>query len=126
MNYTSNTNEKTIRLRYIRVLEKFVTKSITLLKYDNFDVELYKKATIKSYENLVKTKSCELYSQYPIALKNLSQSILDSLENHSKTFENEKSNILKLSNLLEKLKNNNRYKKDKHKHSKFSDETNYQ
>jgi len=71
MNYSSGTNEKTIRLRYIRVLEKFVTRSIGLLKYDNFDIILYKKATLKSYENLVKTKSCELYSQYPIALKNL-------------------------------------------------------
>ena len=122
MTYTNGNNEKTIRLRYIRVLEKFITRSITLVKYDNFDLELYKKATIKSYELLKKTQSCELYSEYPIALRNLSQIILDSLENHSKTFDNEKANILKQSNLLAKLKNNNRYKKDKHKKSKFDDQ----
>jgi len=123
MNYKSGANEKTIRLRYIRVLEKFVTRSVGLLKYDDFDIILYKKATIKSYENLVKIQSCELYNQYPIALMDLSQTILNSLENHSKTYENEKANILKLSNLLAKLKNNNRYKKDKHKNSKFKDQT---
>ncbi|MEA3512791.1 MAG: hypothetical protein U9R37_04230 [Campylobacterota bacterium] len=114
-------NEKTIRLRYIRVLEKFITKTISLLKYDNFDIELYKKATLKSYDLLAKTKTMELYSEYPIALKNLAQTILDTLENHSKDFENEKALILKQSNLLAKLKNNNRYKKDKHKHKKFND-----
>jgi hypothetical protein len=120
MNYTKQTDEKTIRLRYIRVLEKFITRAVTLLKYDNFDLELYKKAMIKSYELLKKTKSCNLYNQYPVALKNLSQLILDTLENHSDTFENEKANILKQSNLLSKLKNNNRYKKDKHKKQHIS------
>jgi hypothetical protein len=114
-------NEKTIRLRYIRVLEKFITKSITLLKYDNFDIELYKKATLKSYDELKKAPTIELYSEYPIALKSLAQTILDTLENHSKDFENEKALILKQSNLLAKLKNNNRYKKDKHKKKKFTD-----
>jgi len=114
-------NEKTIRLRFIRLLEKFNTKAITLLKYDNFDLELYKKATLKSYEVLQKAKSCDLYSQYTIALKDLSQTIIDSISNHSKSFEDEKALVLKKSNLLAKLKNNNRYKKDKHKNQKFND-----
>ncbi len=114
-------NEKTIRLRYIRVLEKFNTKTISLLKYDNFDIELYKKATLKAYEELKKAKTCELYSEYPVAVKNLAQAILDTLHNHSEDFEKEKALILKQSNLLEKLKNNNRYKKDKHKKKKFND-----
>lgn len=114
-------NEKTIRLRYIRVLEKFNTKAISLLKYDNFDLELYKKAIIKAYGELQKVKTIELYSEYPIGVKNLTQSILDTLENHSKDFEEEKAHILKQSNLLAKLKNNNRYKKDKHTKKKFND-----
>lgn len=116
-----NTNDKTIRLRYIRVLEKFNTKAISLLKYENFDLELYKKAILKGYAELQKSKSCDLYSEYPLAVKHLTQSILDTLENHSEDFLKEKSHILKLSNLLEKLKNNNRYKKDKHKNKKFHD-----
>ena len=114
-------NEKTIRLRYIRVLEKFITKSVSLLKYDNFDSELFKTATIKAYNELKKTKSCDLYNEYPIAIRNLVQHIMNSIENHSKDFENERTSILKQSNLIEKLKNNNRYKKDKHKHKKFHD-----
>jgi len=114
-------NDKTIRLRFIRLLEKFNTKAIVLLKYDNFNLELYKKATLKSYEILQKAQSCDLYSPYTIALKDLSQTIIDTIFNHSKTFEDEKVIIFKKSNLLEKLKNNNRYKKDKHKNQKFND-----
>jgi hypothetical protein len=115
-------NEKTIRLRYIRILEKFNTKAVGLLKRDQFDLELYKKAVLKGYEELKKAPTCELYSEYPIAVKNLAQTILDTLENHTNSFEEEKMKILKLSNLLEKLKNNNRYKKEKHKKKKFIDD----
>lgn len=126
-------NEKTIRLRYIRVLEKFVTKSISLLKYDNFDKDLFKTATIKAYTELQKTTSCVLYSEFPLAVKNLAQHIMNCIENHtnkiedeyyiegSEDFENERASILKQANLLAKLKNNSRYKKDKHKQKKFND-----
>lgn len=114
-------NEKTIRLRYIRVLEKFITRSVSLLKKENFDIALYQKAILKNYEEMKKTPTIPLYSEYPIALQNLAQFIVDSLENHTKEYVEEKSNILKQSNLLDKLKNNNRYKKDKHKHKKFHD-----
>jgi hypothetical protein len=125
-------NEKTIRLRYIRVLEKFVTKTISLLKYDNFDKDLFKKATIKAYTELGKTKSVVLYNEYPLAVKNLAQHIMDCIDKHTNNeedeyskqihdFEDEKASILKQANLLAKLKNNNRYKKDKHKHKKFND-----
>ena len=125
-------NEKTIRLRYIRVLEKFITKAISLLKYDNFDKDLFKKATIKAYTELSKTKSVVLYNEYPLAVKNLAQHIMNCIDTHTNKeedefsdeihdFENEKASILKQANLLAKLKNNNRYKKDKHKHKKFND-----
>lgn len=125
-------NEKTIRLRYIRVLEKFVTKAISLLKYDNFDKELFKKATIKAFDELQKTKTCDLYSEYPLAVRNLAIHIMQCIDNDVKNdedewetkpnnFEDEKASILKQANLLAKLKNNNRYKKDKHKNKKFDD-----
>lgn len=125
-------NEKTIRLRYIRVLEKFVTKAISLLKYDNFDKDLFKKATIKAFAELGKTKSVVLYNEYPLAVKNLAQHIMNCIDTHTNNeedeysnqihdFEEEKASILKQANLLAKLKNNNRYKKDKHKQQKFTD-----
>ncbi|PIF04515.1 MAG: hypothetical protein CSA86_01650 [Arcobacter sp.] len=124
-------NEKTIRLRYIRVLEKFVTKTVSLLKYDNFDKDLFKKATIKAFNELEKTKSVVLYNEYPLAVKNLVQHIMNCIDTHTNLekeytnkifdFEDQKASILKQANLLAKLKNNNRYKKDKHKHKKFND-----
>ncbi len=114
-------NEKTKRLRYIRILEKFTTKAVGLLKYDNFDLELYKKAMNRSYDDLKKIESLDLYQEYPSKLKNLAQLILNNLESHSESYDDEKKSILKESNLLYKLKNNNRYKKDKHKNKKFTD-----
>ena len=116
-----STNDKTKRLRYIRILEKFTTKAIGLLKYDNFDILLYKKAILKSYDELKKIESIELYSEYPVTLKSLAQLILDKIDSHSKNYENERKEILKESNLLYKLKNNNRYKKNKHKKQNFTD-----
>ncbi len=114
-------NEKTIRLRYIRVLEKFNTRAIALLKYDNFDLELYTKAITKGYEQLQKTPSVPLYSEYPSKVQALSQAILDTLHNQSEDFQEERQQLLKQYNLLQKDKNNNNYKKDKHKNKKFHD-----
>lgn len=114
-------NEKTVRLRYIRLLEKFSTKAATLLKYDNFDLELYKKAMGNAFESLQKSQSVPLYSEYPAKLKQYAQLIVDTLDNHSKDFEDERSLLLKEFNLLQKEKNKNSYKKEKHKHKKFND-----
>ncbi len=115
-------NEKTIRLRYIRLLEKFSTKTVTLLKYDNFDFELYKKAILKTYESLQKAKSVPLYNEYPTALRDFVQLALDTVETEPQKFiEQEKDRLLKEYNLLQKLKNKGSYKKDKHKHKKFND-----
>lgn len=115
-------NEKTIRLRYIRLLEKFSTKTVTLLKYDNFDFELYKKAILKTYEALQKAKTVPLYNEYPAALKEFAQITLDTLETKPQKFEEqEKPRLLKEYNLLQKLKNKGSYKKDKHKSKKFND-----
>jgi hypothetical protein len=40
---------------------------------------------------------------------------------HSKTFEEERANLLKDANLLQKEKNRSSYKKDKHKNQSFND-----
>ena len=46
-----NINEKQ-RIRYIRVVEKFLTRTIALLKLENFDKELFIKRTVKNYEDM--------------------------------------------------------------------------
>ena len=115
-------NEKELRIRYIRVLEKFAKRTITLLKMSNFDFELFKIRTIKNYEEIKKTKEIPLTSAYLTSLKNFINSVLQSIENDPSSFKHDIDSILKQANLLEKEKKRNSYKKDKHKNKKFDDD----
>ena len=103
------------------VLEKFFTRTISLLKLENFDKELFKKRTKKNYEDLQKAKEVELYSEYYSGLKDFINKTMNYLENHSENFEDERSSLLKDANLLQKEKNKSNYKKDKHKKQTFND-----
>ena len=114
-------NEKQQRIKYIRVLEKFFTRTISLLKLDNFDKDLFKQRTKKNYEELIKTKEIELYSEYYEGIKTFINKTMFYLEEHSKSFEEERAILLKDANLLQKEKNKSNYKKDKHKNQKFND-----
>ena len=114
-------NEKQQRIKYIRVLEKFFTRTISLLKLDNFDKDLFIQRTRKNYEDLVKTKEIELYSDYYEGIKVFINKTIFFLEEHTKTFEEERATLLKDANLLQKEKNSTNYKKDKHKNQKFND-----
>ncbi len=88
-------NEKQQRIKYIRVLEKFFTRTISLLKLDNFDKDLFKQRTKKNYEELVKTKEIELYSDYYESIKVFINKTMFYLEEHTKSFEEERANLLK-------------------------------
>lgn len=114
-------HDKQLRIRYIRVLEKFFTRTVSLLKLENFDTELFKERTLKNYEDIKRVKSIELNSKYLTELIAFINKTLYFLENHSESFENERATLLKEANLLQKEKNKNSYKKDKHKKSKFDD-----
>ena len=114
-------NEKQQRIKYIRVLEKFFTRTISLLKLDNFDKDLFKQRTRKNYEDLIKTKEIELYSDYYEGIKVFINKTIFYLEEHTKSFEEERATLLKDANLLQKEKNSSNYKKDKHKNQKFND-----
>lgn len=114
-------NEKQLRIRYIRVLEKFFTRTISLLKLDNFDKELFKQRTKKNYEEMIKTKEIELYSEYYEGLKIFINKTMSYLQEHTSSFEEERANLLKEANLIQKEKNSSNYKKDKHKNQKFTD-----
>ena len=108
-------NEKQQRIKYIRVLEKFFTRTVSLLKLDNFDKDLFIQRTIKNYEEFTKTKEIDLYSDYYTDLKDYINRTMFYVNEHSKTFEEERANLLKDANLLQKEKNRSSYKKDKHK-----------
>ncbi|RXK14665.1 hypothetical protein CP965_01475 [Halarcobacter mediterraneus] len=114
-------HEKQLRIRYIRVLEKFFTRTVSLLKLENFDKNLFKERTVKNYEDIKKVKSVELNSQYLSQLIAFINKTLQYAENSSETFENERNTLLKEANLLQKEKKRNTYKKDKHKRAKFDD-----
>lgn len=114
-------NQKTIRLKYVRVLEKFVKRTIALLKHPSFDFELFKTLTIKNYEFVSQVESIRLDSEYLKRLQQYAQHILNTLDNHTKDFQEEQQFLLKEANLLHKEKNRTNYKKDKHKNKKFND-----
>ncbi|WP_321311265.1 hypothetical protein [Halarcobacter sp.] len=114
-------HDKQLRIRYIRVLEKFFTRTVSLLKLENFDKELFKERTLKNYEDIKRVKSIELNSKYLTELIAFINKTLHYIEHHTETFEDERSTLLKDANLLQKEKNKNSYRKDKHKKSKFDD-----
>lgn len=114
-------HEKQLRIRYIRVLEKFFTRTVSLLKLEDFDESLFKERTKKNYEDTKRVKAIDLHSPYLTDLKRFIDLVLRTLDVESKNFENERQMLLKEANLLQKEKNKNSYKKDKHKHKKFDD-----
>ncbi len=114
-------NDKNIRLKYVRVLEKFIKRTIALLKHPQFDFNIFKQQTIKNYEFVAQTESIRLDSEYLKKLIAYSQTILNTIEYHSETFKKEKELLLKEANLLHKEKNKSTYKKDKHTKKKFYD-----
>ena len=114
-------HEKQLRIRYIRILEKFFTRTVSLLKLESFDPELFKERTQKNYEDIKRVKAVPLNSKYLTDLIAFINKTLSYTENHSESFEDERASLLKEANLLQKEKNKNSYKKDKHKKSKFDD-----
>ncbi len=114
-------HDKQLRIRYIRVLEKFFTRTVSLLKLENFNTELFKERTLRNFEDIKKVKAVDLNSKYLTDLIAFINKTLSYLENHTESFENERNTLLKEANLLQKERNRNTYKKDKHKNSKFDD-----
>ncbi len=121
INYSSKVNEKTLRLQYIRVLEKFSKRTIALLKHPKFDFEIFIKQTLVNYTFVEKFDDMRLDSEYLKRLKIYVQLILSTLSTHTKDFKEEQQLLLKEANLLHKEKNRTNYKKDKHQKKAFTD-----
>ena len=117
-------NEKDIRLKYARGLEKFTRSNISYLKDPNFIFEVFQKRVKKTFEVLKKVESIRLNAPYPVALENYANLILtvlhveDIKEINKEEFH---TRLLKEANLLHKEKNRTIYKKSKHKKSSFND-----
>jgi DNA-binding NtrC family response regulator len=116
VNIKKQPNEKVLRLRYIRILEKFVSRIVALLKQSSFDKELFKASVEKYYLEIKNTKSVRLNSQYHNKLQDY---INLTLQQTQTNLENTQQLLLKEANLLHKEKNKTNYKKDKHKKKDF-------
>jgi hypothetical protein len=114
-------NEKQLRFKYIRVLEKFVKRAISLLKDDSFDFKSFKEKIDENYKAFDGVEAVRLDSQYMVKLQNYANKILNSSSISQEEYENYRELLLKEANLLHKEKNRSNYKKDKHKKAKYND-----
>lgn len=114
-------NEKALRLKYIRVLEKFLSRTIAILKNEKFDLELFINTVNKNYEDIKKAEEVRLTSTYLMKLKDYINLTLRLTQTYEGDFLEERETLLKEANLLHKEKNKTSYKKDKHKKHKFYD-----
>jgi hypothetical protein len=115
-------NDKAIRLKYVKYLEKFHKKSLGLLKHNNFDANIYIQNINKYYEELKTIQSIRLDSSYLKMLENYVNLTLSYTSNFDGDFSKEKEDLLHKSNQLHKEKNNTNYKKDKHKKKNFNEQ----
>lgn len=114
-------HEKQLRIRYIRVLEKFLTRTISLLKLENFDANLFRERTLKNFKDVEKVKEMDLNSTYLTNLRAFINKVMSNITDVEGDFTSKKEGLLKDANLLQKEKNQGSYKKDKHKNQKFDD-----
>lgn len=114
-------NEKELRVKYIRALERFVNSCIGILKTENFDFKLFAKRVEKNYKVLKKVEETRLDSTYTNALQNYVNLVLRTLSDESSDEQAKHKLLLKEVNLIEKEKNRGAYKKEKHKDKSFND-----
>jgi hypothetical protein len=114
-------NEKVLRLRYIRVLEKFLTRAVSLLKNEDFNAQIFKKNVDKYYKEILKVKAVRLDSEYLNMLEAFVNNTLAKTNTTDDDFTEQRTSLLKEVNILAKEKNKATYKKDKHKDRDFYD-----
>ncbi|MCK9162135.1 MAG: hypothetical protein M0O97_05135 [Arcobacteraceae bacterium] len=114
-------HDKTARIRYIRVIDKFISRVFSLAKSEDIDFETFALKVDRFYQEFKKTPKVELYSTYCDMQEKLIELVLYIVNSKSEDFSLDKSKIIKEINLLEKYKNNSSYKKEKHKNKKFDD-----
>lgn len=111
-NISNSADEKTKRVKYIRSLEKVAKVAISCLKRADFDHMAFRQRVDKNIQILQKVEPVYLDQPYTKALETFINSLLNDFS---------RDELLKMANLLEKLKNTKTYKKEKHK-NKFKDD----
>lgn len=98
-------DEKTLRVKYLRALEKICKCSYFGFKKENFDKEKFQERMEKNKKIVEKCEAVNLNSSYNKSLENF--------VNHCLDFSKQKEELLSLANALDKLKKGE--KKEKHK-----------
>lgn len=110
------------RLKYVRVLERFVRSVIGyLVKEDDIDFLGFQARVAKQYEFLKKVEPVYLYKEEFQITERFVQQLLNVSERECEDFDKLKEDLLHQSNVIHKTKNQKRYKKDKHSKKKFKD-----
>jgi len=113
--------ENAQRLRYIRLLERFLKSVLSYLtKSEEPSKENYIKRINNNSKYLDRTDPVSLYKSELIELENLVNK-MKNLALGDETIEEVSAEILRSANKLEQNNNNRRYKKDKHKNEQFKD-----
>ncbi|NLM98904.1 MAG: hypothetical protein GX170_02655 [Campylobacteraceae bacterium] len=103
--------EKSMRVKYIRALEKFVKSAISILKREDFDFLLFQTRVIKNYSSqLEKVQSVVLDSTYSKNLELFANEVMLSVQKEPSL--SIKEELLNSANALEKLKSKSNYKRD--------------
>ncbi len=117
----SNKIESSLRLKYIRVLERFYKSVVAYLSMpEGISKEGYGKKVENNLKYFQKVQSVVLYKGEFSDLEAFVKEMIAKAAS-DESIESIKSDILSRSNKLEKTKNNRKYKKDKHKSEKFSE-----
>ncbi|AJC86227.1 hypothetical protein [Campylobacter sp. RM16704] len=96
--------EKFLRVKYIRALEKFANSAVNALKREDFNIMLFRERMQKNAKIFEKLQAVFLDSTYTKALENFVNECLDERLD-------QKTLILR-ANALYKLKNKQSYKKN--------------
>ena len=96
--------EKALRVKYLRNLEKFFNGAMSSLKKENFDKTKFEERMLKNAKFFEKNSAVSLNSAYAKNLEIFVNACLD--------FSKEKSELLNLANALDRQKNKARKKKN--------------
>lgn len=105
--------EKAARIKYMRLQEKLLQSSLTILKLENFNYELFEKKILKIYDKIDKIPAIRTDSSYLNSLKNFSELLIRTLQNEKLDISKKREILLKEANLIHKEKNKNIYKRQK-------------
>lgn len=114
--------QDTRRLRYVRVLERFVRSVIGyLVKEENATFGGFKGKVTKQARLVDVAVREELYKEEMVQLERFVQKLRNAATEECEDFTALRDELLYQSNQLEKQKNQRKYKKDKHRGSKFEE-----